>query len=158
MEGIDRIRRMQVADVDAVLAITAASPEAASWSRQDYEAMLADPARGCCRVAEREGSVVGFVCFRIVGKEAELLNLAVHSCWQRQRIASLLMEQALREAAAGDAAEMFLEMRDSNSPARHLYERLGFEPCGRRPGYYASPPADALLWRRRLPRSTESTD
>ena len=155
MERIDRIRPLEAADVEAVLAITAASPEAASWSRQDYQAMLADPARRCW-VAEREGRVVGFLCFRMIGEEAELLNLAVLPSCRRQGIAFRLMEQALREATERGAAAMFLEVRDSNVPARRLYERLGFEPCGRRPGYYATPPADAFLLRRRLPRSIES--
>jgi ribosomal-protein-alanine N-acetyltransferase len=31
---------------------------------------------------------------------------------------------------------MFLEVRPSNAPGQGLYQRLGFEPIGRRRGYY----------------------
>ena len=38
-----------------------------------------------------------------------------------------------------------LEVRVSNSAAQALYEKFGFQKTGIRPGYYRSPPEDALL-------------
>jgi ribosomal-protein-alanine N-acetyltransferase len=46
---------------------------------------------------------------------------------------------------------MFLEVRDDNQPAIRLYERHGFQLSSRRRGYYADPPADALVLARDLP-------
>ena len=40
---------------------------------------------------------------------------------------------------------VFLEVRESNDPAKRLYERAGFETVGRRTGYYAHPVEDALV-------------
>ena len=40
---------------------------------------------------------------------------------------------------------VFLEVRESNSAARFLYQRAGFETVGRRSGYYAHPVEDALV-------------
>ena len=61
---MNQIRLLAPADLDAILSIAAASPEAAQWTRDSYEGMLHDPHRGSCRVAELPGAVVGFLCFR----------------------------------------------------------------------------------------------
>jgi [ribosomal protein S18]-alanine N-acetyltransferase len=43
-------------------------------------------------------------------------------------------------------------VRVSNTAAQRLYARRGFQVVGRRRGYYAEPPEDALVLRRLLPR------
>ena len=145
-----QIRPFGAADLDQILAITAASPEAASWSRPAYESLLQDPRHGCCSVAESNGTVVGFVCFRVAGDEAELLNLAVLPSCRRQGIGSRLLEQMFREAATRGAARIFLEVRETNQSAIGLYQRYGFAVSMRRRGYYSDPPADALVLVRNL--------
>jgi len=139
------IRALTQADLEQVLAITAASPDAASWSRPAYEALLQAPRHGCCYVAELDALVVGFVCFRVAGDEAELLNLAVLPSYRRQGIGARLLEQMFREAATRGAARIFLEVRETNQPAIGLYQRYGFAVSMRRRGYYSDPPADALV-------------
>jgi len=42
---------------------------------------------------------------------------------------------------------VFLEVRESNQPARAFYLRQGFEESGRRKFYYANPQEDAILYR-----------
>ena len=132
-------------DLDAILAITAASPEAASWSRADYEQFLNAAYSGACFVAELEGSIAGFICFRVASDEAELLNLAVIPSARRRGVASLLLAEAIRQSLERGARRLFLEVRDTNQPAIRFYERHGFRISARRPGYYAAPPADALI-------------
>ena len=137
-------------DVDAVLAIAAASPEAAAWNRQVYEQILAHQGGSFCLIAEQEGGVVGFVCFRVVSEDAELLNLAVQPSSRRQGVGAHLVKQTLQEVGGMGAKRIFLEVREANHPALRLYEHLGFELVGRRRGYYTNPPADALLLEKRL--------
>jgi len=72
-----RIRPCALADLDAVRAIAAAAPEAAGWSRETYATILQDPQQTCCYIADQEGTIVGFVCLRVMSDEAEVLNLAV---------------------------------------------------------------------------------
>ena len=43
---------------------------------------------------------------------------------------------------------MTLEVRESNLPARALYERFGFEEIAVRPGYYVN--EDAIIMERSL--------
>lgn len=149
------IRPLAANDVEVVLAIEAASPEAAAWNRQAYEEILSGASHTCCLVAEAEQNTVGFVSFRVVEREAELLNLAVLPAFRRLGIGARLLEQALQEAARQGALEMFLEVRDSNAGALRFYERFGFKLKSRRRGYYRNPPSDALVLRRRL-RSSEA--
>lgn len=144
------VRPMEHKDVATVFAIATASPETAAWSQEAYETFLARPALGSCWVAEQQSQVVGFVCFRILAGEAELLNLAVLADFRRQGVGSCLLVVALRQAVEAGATKIFLEVRDSNVAALHLYERFGFSQCGRRAGYYTNPPADALILSRQL--------
>ena len=99
MEGLTCIRPLTGTDVEAVLAIEAASPEASAWNRQAYEDILSGTSHTCCLVAEAEGNTVGFASFRVVEREAELLNLAVLPAFRRVGIGARLLEQALQEAA-----------------------------------------------------------
>jgi ribosomal-protein-alanine N-acetyltransferase len=50
-----------------------------------------------------------------------------------------------------NSTSVFLEVRESNTAARTLYERAGFEQSGRRESYYTNPPEDAILYRFTLP-------
>ena len=143
-------RPLASSDLDTLLAVAAASPEAASWGRDAYEAMLKDPHRGSCCVAELRGNIAGFICFRVASDEAEVLNLAVLPSARRQGVGSRLLDDALREALQQGARRVFLEVRETNQPAILFYERHGFRVSARRRGYYADPPADALVFARDL--------
>ena len=95
-----------------------------------------------------EAEADGFILIRVVADEAEILTLAVRPAARRRGIASRLTAQAARSARALGATRLFLEVAEDNAPARALYTSLGFQPVGRRRGYYArpdGPPVDALM-------------
>ena len=56
------------------------------------------------------------------------------------------------------ASSLYLEVRESNIPARRLYEQNGFVVVGRRRGYYRhlSGREDAVLMRRELPGASKT--
>ena len=132
-----------------MLRIAAASPEASQWSAGTYDALLHDPGKGEVWVAQSLEDLAGFASFRVIGKEAELLNLAVRPENRRFGYGKILLQQVCDEAARLHAERLFLEVRESNQPAVSLYERFGFRTVGRRPGYYPglppSPPEDAVV-------------
>ena len=120
------VRPARPEDRDAIAAIQAASPEASSWDPSDYEVT----------VAEVDGAVEGFLVIRRVATdELEILNLAVAPRFRRHGIARGLLT-ALLEGARGN---IFLEVRESNTPARQLYESIGFRVITMRKGYYDHP-------------------
>lgn len=133
-----RIREAQPEDLPDLARIVVASPEAAMWDPKEY-------LRYPCRVAEVQGGVAGFIVWRLTGPgEGEILNLAVWPQHRRRGVATRLMESVL----AIPGLSWFLEVRESNLPARRLYERLGFRETGRRPCYYTDTGESAVVMRR----------
>jgi len=150
LEGIIQIRQMRPSDVDALLVLEEESLEAAAWTRQAYEDLLSNPGRNCCLVAEIDGEVVGFACFRTVDREAELLNLMVLPQYRRIGVGTHLFERIVVDLRESWVRDVYLEVRHSNIPAMGFYRHFGFEMSGRRPAYYPNPPEDALTFRLRL--------
>ena len=93
------------------------------------------------------GEMVGYGGISLVADEAEIITVAVAPAFRRQGIARCLMESMLR--LAEDArASVYLEVRESNIPARKLYAALGFSEIGVRKNYYTSPRENAVLMMR----------
>jgi [ribosomal protein S18]-alanine N-acetyltransferase len=137
------IRNVDATDLERIRTLLASVPEAAPWSA-DYS-RLASLGNLSVRVAETEGVVCGFVVFRTMADEAEILNLAVDSTSRRRGIGSRLMEDALAACKTAGVKRIFLEVRDSNDAARKFYLRMGFTEVGRRRKYYSEPMEDALV-------------
>lgn len=114
----------------------------APWDAAAFRELLGQP--GVIAIAE----VDGFILIRVVADEAEILTLAVRPAARRQGIAARLTAQAAAAAQSFGATRLFLEVAEDNAPARALYAALGFQPAGRRRGYYArkdAPAVDALI-------------
>ncbi len=79
--------------------------------------------------------------------EAHLLNLSVAKDYQKQGLGRILLEYMIQIAKNNQAANMFLEVRASNSSAIALYENLGFNEMAVRRGYYPAKHSreDAIL-------------
>jgi ribosomal-protein-alanine N-acetyltransferase len=142
------IRDCEPADAESVRKLLAGIPEAAQWPAHDL--LLGSQKNFLLRVAEEEGILFGLIAFRIIADEAEILNLAVDSGRRRQGMASRLIEDVIAACKAAGVWRIFLEVRDSNRPARNLYTRMGFTEVGRRREYYRQPAEDALVLARRL--------
>jgi len=128
---------------EILAAIHRAAMPGDSWSADAWRSLLAAP--GARTRIAMDGSVpVGFLHLRSTGDEAEVVMIATHPSAQRRGIATALLEDAL--TGLGEGA-LFLEVSERNDAARALYARLGFEPVGRRPGYYRTPSGrqDALV-------------
>lgn len=102
------------------------------WSAATFEGFLG--ARGCVLVAEGRGFALG----RVVVDEAELLTLAVDPDARRQGLGRRCLAGFEREAARLGAARAFLEVAETNQPARALYRAGGYSEDGARRDYYAA--------------------
>lgn len=98
-------------------------------------------------VAAQGQEVAGYVIARGVADEGEILNLAVAPAHQRRGLGRMLAQRAIETLAARGARAVYLEVRESNTAARRLYEGLGFEAVARRPNYYRQPVEAALVLR-----------
>ncbi len=88
----------------------------------------------------------GYIIFWVVAGEMHLLNLAVHPAHRRRGIASALLTTALAQARSEGVAEVWLEVRPSNTAALTLYQSFGFEEVGIRHKYYNDNGEDALIY------------
>ena len=82
------------------------------------------------------GGLAGFVCFRLVADEAQILNLAVAPRLRRRGVGRALVRRVVSEAEAAAARVVGLEVRDDNVAALALYSSCGFATVGRRDDYY----------------------
>jgi ribosomal-protein-alanine N-acetyltransferase len=95
---------------------------------------------------------VGYAGLVVAGNQADVQTLAVAAPAQGRGLGRLLLDALIAEARARDAAEVLLEVRAENAPARALYERAGFERIAVRRGYYRPGGTDALVLRLKLHR------
>ena len=140
------MRPARASDLDAILTIehrVFSDP----WSPASFAPEFNDPYTWFS-VAEIDGIVSGYAIARIVAKQGEIANIAVDPAHQRSGLGGMLLDAAVVAAEAADCEAVWLEVRVSNEPARRLYESRGFEPIGRRRGYYRTPVEDALVLRR----------
>ena len=129
------IRPGEPRDLAGILAIQAASPEAAQWDITAYR-------NYDLWVAVSGIRVMGFLVGRTLGAgEYELLNLAVAPESRRQGIGRELVAAWMER----NPGTVFLEVRSSNTAARLFYKSLGFQEISTRPEYYENPPEAAIV-------------
>ncbi len=148
-----RVRAATLADLGILMAIEQDSPTAAHWQEMQYRAALqpgAVPER--VSLVLEEGAVLGFIVARVLAEEWEIENVGVTNLERRRGLGARLVNELLEQARKRGARSIFLEVRESNEAARQLYTKSGFAPAGRRKGYYAGPPEDALLFRYSFPQ------
>jgi [ribosomal protein S18]-alanine N-acetyltransferase len=150
-------RTLSEHDLDEIVSIETAS-FSNPWTRHMYLRELQNPDVSFLyvlrvspdRVSQdgRPDQIAAFCSFWLVLDEIHINNLAVRADHQGQGLGTVLLQHVLDAGASRGAERATLEVRRSNTPARRLYERLGFEVAATRPNYYVSPPEDALiLWR-----------
>ncbi|HEY3989878.1 MAG TPA: GNAT family N-acetyltransferase [Acidobacteriaceae bacterium] len=166
-----RIRHLETADLPVVRAWMRDDPGAPAWSDDDLAGIVrsrADDPRtiraGKIRVgrirtawiAEIDPSTLaGFVVATALSvpeapPECELELVLVPAPIRRRGIGRTLIHTVIAWTRDLGAEEIWLEVRASNMPALQLYRQCGFVIAGRRPGYYADPPEDAVLMRCRI--------
>jgi ribosomal-protein-alanine N-acetyltransferase len=143
------IRSARLNDVPAILAIEQQALAAAHWTSEQYNKLVSG---GTVLLAEEAGQLCGFVCAQAVAGEWEIENVVVAAGFLRRGIASELVRELMRRAENEAASAILLEVRESNLPARGLYEKHGFREVGRRRGYYRDPVEDAILYALRFDR------
>lgn len=91
------------------------------------------------------GTLAGYLCFSHVMDEGNIDNIATAPEYRRRGLAGEMLDELLGRCRALGLRYINLEVRESNAPARKLYEKRGFETVGRRRGYYEKPVEDAIL-------------
>ena len=95
-------------------------------------------------------SLVGYAGFWLVLEEAHITRITVGEKYRSNGYGRVITEYMLEQAFDLGAALARLEVRETNVPARALYDRLGFVVEGKRIGYYQRTNENAVLMVKRF--------
>jgi ribosomal-protein-alanine acetyltransferase len=141
------IRLATAADLPALMALEKDAATAAHWSAGQYRNIFSKAQPRIALVVEDRSTIQGFLIARAIGPEWEIENLAIAGPARRHGLATQLLGEFLNTARSRGATAVFLEVRESNSAARRLYEKWVFVASGRRPNYYRDPEEAAITLR-----------
>ena len=141
------IIRMNESHVASVAAIEKECFGRDAWSEKSVAGELTN-ALALWLVAVEGECVAGYVGSQTVCNETDMMNVAVTADYRRQGLGEKLVLALEEELKAIGSQCLTLEVRDSNTPARTLYEKLGFQQIGLRKNYYRNPKEDAHILRK----------
>lgn len=136
-----RFRAARPDDNDAILALMRVYYEEDGYpfdedvARATLTALVTQPALGAVWVATpaEDGAVVGYIAVALGfslefgGRDAFIDEICMRDDWRGQGLGKEGVEIALDYCRANDVRAVHLEVERHRTPARRLYERLGFE-------------------------------
>ena len=143
-----QIRPMKREDCEQVAVIEAAS-FSMPWSLRAFTDTV-EKQNFRYFVAEEAGEILGYCGFLYVLDEAEIPNVCVKESARKRGVGRQMMTVLMEEAKKLGMAVLYLEVRESNQPARGLYKSLGFEENGIRKNFYEQPVEKAVLMSKTL--------
>jgi ribosomal-protein-alanine N-acetyltransferase len=126
-------REMHASDLDAVMQIEIVNFPF-PWTAGNFKDSI--NSGHICLLLEIDEAVIGYAILMMVLDEAHLLNISVSSSWKGKGWGSHLLNHMMQIGREKGGLNMFLEVRPSNVSAITLYESIGFNEMGMRPGYY----------------------
>jgi [ribosomal protein S18]-alanine N-acetyltransferase len=138
------VKMMEDMDLDEVVALelTCSSDP---WSRNMFLEEMVNPLSHCFVTRRTDQHfAVGFVCFRNIGEESDLLKICVHPHHRQEGIGKRMMEFYIDFCLQRDVKQFYLEVNSLNQPAIHLYRLFFYRVVGVRTKFYESK-FDALL-------------
>ena len=142
---------MDIQDLDEVISVESSNP-LPFWSKNMFIEEMGNPFAYCFVMkieARSKQPVVGFICFRNVAEESELLNICVHSDYRQLGAGRKLMQFYVEFSRKRGIKTFHLEVRSSNQSAIHLYQLFSYESSGMRKKFYQGK-CDALLMTKKV--------
>lgn len=141
-----QIRRIEEKDIDQVETIekdTFSMP----WTRKDFFDSVTN-ANQLYVVAIEENEVLGYCGLWNIAGEGQITNVAVKKNARNQKIGFKMLNYLMEWGIDEEITAFTLEVRESNKPAIHLYEKLGFKVEGIRKNFYEKPQENAvIMWK-----------
>lgn len=141
---IDGLAQVLVDCVDGGASVSFMHPLALPRARAFWQQVADDVARGerALLVAEDAAGIAGTVQLVLAQPEnqphrADLAKMLVHRRARRQSLGAALLAAA--EQSAREAGKTLLVLDTASADAERLYERAGWQRCGRVPGYALLP-------------------
>ncbi len=142
---------MDIKDLGEVLSMEAPG-SLAPWSKNMFIDEMRNASAFCFVIKKEDGSeqpVMGFICFRNMAEESELLKIYVHPDHRKLGVGKKLMEFYIDFSRQRGIRTFYLEVYSSNHSAIHLYQLFSYQPSGMRRKFYQGK-FDALLMTKKL--------
>lgn len=111
------------------------------WNENDFSELK----KSGCEIISSEN---GFIVWRVVLDEAELITIGVNPDERGNGIASAMLGIMESELKKSNVKKIFLEVAENNTPARKIYENNEYKQIAIRPKYYDG--IDAIVMEKKL--------
>ena len=131
----------------AAVAVLEAENFSRPWSYEAFLKTLSDE-NYIVMIAKEADALLGYCVLLCTGDEADITNVCTAPEARGRGVATDMLTALMEAGYARGVTEFFLEVRESNTPARSLYTKLGFEQIGLRKNYYEEPKEHAVLMKK----------
>lgn len=114
------------------------------WSQSSIAMALTSPLYNFYLLVKEE-EVLGYVGLSTCIPEAEIVTVAIKPKFRGQGLSKIILGEAIDKEKLKGVDTFFLEVRESNGPARKLYTSFNFIETGRRENFYKKPTEAAVL-------------
>ena len=141
------IRKANLDDVEAIVSLDQEVLQT-NWHEKLYaESIVLKDTQSL--VLDHEGRLIGFLIYRNIGGDFEIIQLALNKAYQRQGLASMMIDFMIQDAQSSHIEFIYLEVEMDNLPALNLYKKYGFEAIHQRKNYYGQE-QDAIVMRKEM--------
>jgi ribosomal-protein-alanine N-acetyltransferase len=115
-----------------------------AWS---YEQILSEFKNNFSKilVIKNKEDIIGYLIYRKIGEESELLRIGIKKDYQKQGFGTYLIKEFLERQKREGVKKVFLEVDFFNKPAYKLYRNVGFNELYLRKRYYSKTDAIVMI-------------
>ena len=114
------------------------------WSENALMYMCSKNPFAVAVIDKASGRLAAYGGVQYVLDEGNIVNIATHPDYRRKGYATVVMHELEARLRENGVECVFLEVRQSNIPARTLYEKEGYAPSRIIKNYYRFPAEDAV--------------
>jgi len=151
-----KIRPMEKADLDEVMAIESSVYTEHHWNKDSFESEIATELGNYFSLIEaRTDKLIGYGGFWNILDEGHITTIAIAKNYQGMGLSEVILQKFIETGYKKSIKWFTLEVRVSNTAAFSLYKKYLFETMGVRPKYYQDTKEDALImWTENIQNDT----
>ena len=120
------------------------------WTKSQWERELTDSKRACIGVIDIETKkLLGLCSAWLILDELHITSIAVDPIHQRKGLGKFLLSDLIKRSSLLQTNRIYLEVKDTNVPAKAFYKAMGFIIVGKRFNFYKDG-SDALIFTKQL--------